>query len=424
MISGDDSIATPDEDGEERMPGDGSTPRRNLRRAREQFIPLRRGRLVQLLIEDPELGTDERTLFAHWCKQLTVVMHAEYHERLDDVKNDYDTFDPDVATSGESEHSEQQRSEAATRLLSNLTALLQSANYQRLSRAAIEAAAEAASDWGVNLNVDFEVFEHLEVFSRGDVISTRSRRNWWTGYRREWVDVAVYERLFVLFQLRDNERLDGTVDARAVYLKLFKNIPKQDIDMLLPCGKFQMSWLDHGKVIVPTMSGFLLAVAKGFTAAIGALIHGFWGVVAFLGFVGGTAGYGVKSFLGYLRTKDKYQLSLTRNLYYQNLDNNAGVLFRILDEAEEQECREVILAYGLLRSHAGDNGWTKEELDAAAEQFLQQALGFPVDFEVTDALQKLVRLRCATVNDAGKWRAVPLDEALTRLTDLMRETFS
>ena len=410
MVSRDSSVAIPEDDREATLGGASSTRRRRQSRAREQFIPLRRARLVQLLADDEELSKDERSKFVGWCEKVMVAVHHEYHERLEALKNDYDPFNPDVATSGEIEKTTHERNQAATRFFANLTSLLKSANYQRLSREAIEAAAEAASDWGVHLNVEFEVFEHLEVFSRGDVISTRSRRHWKTGYRREFVDVPVYERLVVLFQLREHKRLDGTVDTRAIYLKLFKNIPKQDIDMLLPCANFQMSWVDHGKVIVPTMSGFLLAIAKGFTAAIGALFTGFWGALAFLGFIGGTAGYGVKSFLGYLRTKDKYLLNLTRSLYYQNLDKNAGVMFRILDEAEEQECREVILAYALLR-RGGQNGWTEQQLDAAAEHFLQQALGFPVDFEVADALQKLVRLGCAAVDEAGAWRAASLDAA-------------
>ena len=402
--------------------GDACPPRqRDLRRSREHFIPIRRTRLVELLAGNAKQSS-EHAAFLRWCQQLTSVIHHEYHQRLEAIKNDYDPFNPDVATCGERERTSQEREEAATRLFANLTSVLRGANYLRLSRGEIEAAAEAASDWGVHLNVDFGVFEHLEVFSRGDVSSTRWRRRWRTGYRRESVEVDVYERLVVLFQLRDHKRLDGTVDTRAIYLKLFKNIPKQDIDMLLPCGRFRMSWLDHGKVIVPTMSGFLMAVAKGFSAAVSALIHGFWGVVVFLGFVGGTAGYGVKSFLGYLRTKDKYQLNLTRSLYYQNLDNNAGVLFRVLDDAEEQECREAILAYALLQRRAGGNGWTKEELDTAAEDFLQDALGFAVDFEVEDALRKLDRLRCASVDDAGRWRAVPVDQAFTSLRDLLRES--
>lgn len=416
MMPRNNSIVTADED-------QGTTSSRRIaaqRRSREQFIPLRRARMVQLLAEVDELSAEERAQFVRWCAKLMAVVHHEYHGRLEAIKDDYEPFNPDVATGGEVEKTPDERHEAATRLFSNVISLLKSANYQRLSREEVEATAEAASDWGVNLNVEFEVFEHLEVFSRGDVISTRSLRSWRTRYRRESVDVPVYERLVVLFQLRDHKRLDDTVDTEAIYLKLFKNIPKQDIDMLLPCGSFQMSWFDHGKVIVPTMSGFLLAVVKGFSAAVAALFTSLWGAFMFLGFVVGTAGYGVKSFLGYLRTKDKYQLNLTRSLYYQNLDNNAGVLFRILDEAEEQECREVILAYALLRRRAGNHGWTEEELDVAAETFLQDALGFAVDFEVADALEKLVRLRCASADEAGRWRAVSLGEADDALTRSLR----
>ena len=41
-----------------------------------------------------------------------------------------------------------------------------------------------------------------------------------------------------------------------------------------------------------------------------------------------------------LRGCRQYQLNLTQSLYYQNIDNNAGALFRLLNEAEEQEFRE------------------------------------------------------------------------------------
>ena len=52
----------------------------------------------------------------------------------------------------------------------------------------------------------------------------------------------------------------------------------------------------------------------------------------------------MRSFHGYLRTREKHQLSLTRHLYFQNLDNNAGVIYHLLAEAEEQEFREIVLA--------------------------------------------------------------------------------
>ena len=57
-------------------------------------------------------------------------------------------------------------------------ALLERANFKRLSSNEINAALERASDWGINLEVDFDVFDRLEIFARGDVIGQRSRRRW------------------------------------------------------------------------------------------------------------------------------------------------------------------------------------------------------------------------------------------------------
>ncbi len=45
----------------------------------------------------------------------------------------------------------------------------------------------------------------------------------------------------------------------------------------------------------------------------------------------------VKSFFSYTSTKRRYLLDVTKNLYYQNLDNNMGGLLRLLDDAEQQK---------------------------------------------------------------------------------------
>ena len=130
--------------------------------------------------------------------------------------------------------------------------------------------------------------------------------------------------------------------------------------------------------------------------------------------MGGTLGYGVKSFYGYLQTKQKYQLSLTESLYYQNLDNNAGALFRLLNEAEEQEFREAALAYFFLLTRAGAAGWNREHLDDAIEEFLEQTAKIKVDFEIGDAVDKLVHFQLVENRGDGLLYAVPLREAPPR----------
>jgi hypothetical protein len=133
-------------------------------------------------------------------------------------------------------------------------------------------------------------------------------------------------------------------------------------------------------------------------------------------------GYGVRSFHGYLRTREKHQLSLTRHLYFQNLDNNAGVIYHLLAEAEEQEFREIVLAYWLLW-RGGQSGATSDQLDSAAEVWLRDRCGLAVDFEISDALAKLQRLGLAhstptrSVSEGlqARWRAASIEDALAAL---------
>src|SRR5262249_1199294 len=124
--------------------------------------------------------------------------------------------------------------------------------------------------------------------------------------------------------------------------------------------------------------------------AFGAVIGlGMAGVAALLGPLGILGGYGYKQWYSYQVTKQTYSKLLKESLYYQTLDNNAGALTRLLDEAEEQECREAILAYYCLSRFAPPQGWTAEQLDDYIEMYLEGAANLKVDFEVGDALEKV-----------------------------------
>jgi hypothetical protein len=102
---------------------------------------------------------------------------------------------------------------------------------------------------------------------------------------------------------------------------------------------------------------------------------------------------------------------LTRNLYFRNLDNNAGVFHRVLDSAEEEETAEAVLGYVLLRWHGPT---TIANLDDLAEAWLAERFGARIDLETDDALAKLERLGLATCED-GQWQALAPNEALAVL---------
>lgn len=382
---------------------------------REQFIPIRKTDLVELLCRDWPLTAHDRDHFRRFCRRLDATLHCEYHARLEQLKDAYATFDPDSDTQPLEPHASGQRAQEIEQLFTQFVALLERANFKRLSSSEINAALERASDWGVNLEVDFEVFDRLEIFARGDVVGQRSRRRWRKLMRVEQVDLPVYQRLVVMLKLREQAEQTAPIDTDSVYIKIFKDIPKVDLEMLLPGTRVKLTLTDRGKIVLPTLSGIAITGWKLLQGALTLAITSAYHSLALLSLVGGTVGYGLRSFYGYMQTKQKYQLSLAQSLYYQNLDNNAGALFRLLNEAEEQEFREAVLGYFFLLTQAGEAGWKREHLDDAIEEFLDASMGIKVDFEIGDAVDKLVRFQLVWQGDEGRLRAVSLREALVAL---------
>lgn len=403
-------------------------------RGLENFVPIRRAEMLELLCQQPGVSPAEQGDLRKLAQMLEATFHFEYHARLERLKADYAPFDPDrdtrevrlkPATSSiafgaapqapPGRRDLQAEQDHLARLFDDFTALLERANFRRLSHDDIQEALNAMSDCGMQVDVDFDVFERLEVFARGDGVTRRTRRHWRDRFRKVEVAIPVYQRLAVIFRLRPHKRLGQETDTRTVYLKLFKDIPREDLEMLLPGSRVKMSVMDQTKVWFPTVSGVLMTIWKGLQMALSMAAAGVYGTATFLGLAGGAVGYGAKSFFGYLRTKEKHQLALTSSLYYRNLDNNAGVLFRLLDEAEEQECREALLAYYFLWRETSPLGWRADALDRRIEQFLAKELQVEVDFEVDDALAKLLRLGLVERSEGGRLQAAPIDAALATL---------
>lgn len=377
---------------------------------REHFIPVRKAELIEWLCRDSRLSDRDRERFRRLCLRIDAALHESFRARLSELKAAYLPFDPDDDTQCIQPLSDEEREARYPQLFEKFIELLALANFSRLSRDELEHALAVASQWGVRLHVDFSVFARVEVFGRGDVVSRRTGRNWRRWYRREEFDVPIYQRLVIIFRLCPHKRLVPT-DVGPIFIKIFKNIPKQDMDMLLPGTRVRMSLVDQGKIWIPTATGIGMSVFKVVKSALWILWFGtVAGLLAFGAFLAGLAAIALKSLVGYLRTKDKYHLNLTRSLYYQNLDNNAGVLFRLIDEAEEQEVREAILAYFVLWLDGNGTDWTSEQLDLKVEELLRVGLGVEVDFEADHALEKLLKLGLVEHPGPGRWCATAAPE--------------
>lgn len=390
---------------------------------REHYIPLRKSDLVAFLLKDAKLNSNERQPFQQFCKLVSAVWHFEYLETLEKLKDGYAPFDPDSVTKPLTPLPPDSRPAKMDRLFDDVVAIMEKANFKRMSRKDIDEAVEGgASDWGVNMSVEWDVFERMEIFSRGEGKVTRVKKHPLFFWRKDEKSVETYRRLVLLLKLRKHKSLPEGIDTNGVFLKVFKDIPKLDLEMVLPGTTMQMPGFQKLKMggsllgtfgygiykTAATIWAGILAAAEftytAFTSAVGVIM----GPVILLG------GYAYKQYAGYQVTKQTYSKMLTESLYFQNLDNNNGVITQLVDEAEEQECRETLLAYFYLWKYAPAEGWTMDQLDKYIEMELEGKLELKVDFEVDDAIAKLEKLGIVT-KSGENYRAVGLEQALERM---------
>ncbi|MCS6864746.1 MAG: DUF3754 domain-containing protein [Gemmataceae bacterium] len=396
--------------------------------AREHYIPLRITDLVSYLCShsgingEPPLAEEHQTAFRRFAAAVIAHLHTLYQTEIRQLKEAYAAFDPDADPPPLVPLTAAQRASALDQLFQTFDRLMIRANYVRLSRHAIEEVMRGASAWGLEMDVPWEAFERVEMYYRGEGIGYRVRRTWWKLWRRELVAVPTFGRVAVIFKQRAHPRLGTDPDTQSVFLKLFKDMPQMDVEMLLPGGRVRMPKIDRLKLGGTVASSVAYVAWKLSTFPLVSLLGGLTtGVLmALYTPLALIAGYGYKTWYTFQSARQTYALQLTQSLYYQNLDNNSGVMYRLLDEAEEQETREVLLAYYYLWRFAGSRGWTAEELDFAIERDLSALLRTPINFEVLDALHKLARgglLDC----DHERYRVVPIAVAEDRLAALWQQ---
>ena len=115
-----------------------------------------------------------------------------------------------------------------------------------------------------------------------------------------------------------------------------------------------------------------------------------------------------KGVFSFLTSKTKYMQTLSSSLYHKNLANNVSALTRLVDAAEAEEIKELLLAYYILSSE-NDRDYTMEELDERVEAWLHEHFNLPhIDFEVDDAVRKLIDKKLIEVRDE------PDDDGTTR----------
>ena len=363
----------------------------------ERFIPIT---LIELQEEVSKLQIIDDDLLVKFTDKLRDYYHKEFYKELLKLKTNYHPFNPDRDTITLKIFSKEELVHKEKKLLNDILPLLNSANYEQLTQDAINEAIEETSPYGVDVSVDFEEFDNLHLFFRGSAIKEEKQRTLKSLYlKKDLVKTKIYRRLFLFFKQKVNGK-------DLIYLKLFKDIPQSDLEMLFPNIKVKISLLDKIKLTITGGGG----TALGTVTLIGKIAVSLE-PMALLSALGGFAALIGRQITSIFTHRTKYMAKLAKNLYYYNLDNNAGAISHILDMAEDEEVKEVFLAYLFIVKSS--DGLTKEELDNNIEEFIQMRFNIPMDFEIEDALDKLIHLKLVVKNkELGIFKAIDINKAL------------
>jgi hypothetical protein len=310
--------------------------------------------------------------------------------------------------------------------------VLERGNFIEVPHEEIERAHREYALVPVNIEATLEHYRDIRFFRRGHHLKTLEIPKWF-GWRKRSLQTTVYDDVVLMVTMKSDDAAPNGKKKRkskarpgAMLLKYFRNIASADLNALFPDVRVVMRLRDQLFIGVPALLGgvpILLKLAStvtvlfvvagfylGFSNAVqddelSAALAALSGLVALGGFI-------VTQWVKFQRQSLMYQKVLSDNIYYRNVNNNAGIFDYLIGEAEEQECKEAFLAYRFLLV-PGD-GPTQDELDRRIESWLKETFGVEVDFECNDALAKLDRL--GLLRREGERRFVlPLDDALARL---------
>ncbi|MGA8261566.1 MAG: TMEM143 family protein [Arenicellales bacterium] len=404
---------------------------------RESFVPLRRFDVVELCARD----SDDPDGFRDFGRLLLALLHNESLKTLDTLKDAYAEFNPDRDTI-RIDHEVDPEALAET-LKERFEETLMDANYRHLSTEELKRALHEASIIPLNTEVDLEDYHDYAFYYRGSSRQTLPVKNY---FKTRQVEIDNLERVVVLLRFKDpayfkdhdKHRRMRDINFRPgkIYLYLYKNVPRNDLELLFPNVEVSMTWRDKLLFAVPAAAGagpMLIKVLPSLGLIVGVILLLTMGpdfvqhlhmdpgerralyplLVALLSASFALGGFAVRQYLNYKNKKLKYQKRVTDTLFFKNLVTNRGVLFTIVDSAEEELAKETVLAYHHLRKSG--TPLTKLELDERVEAWIRQHCQRDVNFDVEKALKCLSSFQyqgqAVIAENGGHWSALPLGNA-------------
>jgi hypothetical protein len=401
-------------------------------RKRERFIPITRFALMDRLTLPSAWKPGEAQDVRRFFRYLDYWRQQQYNAKLLELDQVYETFSPDSDLLMTRQFSDDERANLKHRVVAGVESLLQRANYERIDPTDVDFILTKDSHYGLDLMVDMKAFEDILIYYRGASNKKHERRRFQKFLRKEEFDVPVFQRLFILFKLKpfdvrveEHMRNAGLsreqaeklvrkhrahmppgINDKNIYLKLFKNIPRTDIEMVFPNTQVRFRMFDKLKLGVSASSG----LGMGVVGAAGKVALIATNPLAAAGAAAGFGGVAFRQAMSFMNQKQKYMVVMAQNLYFHTMADNRGVILKIAARGAEEDIKEEMLLYTVLAKEKASRA-DLPAIDQAIEQYLTRTFGIKVDFDLEDALDRLVRDGVVTESADGKLTTLAPREA-------------
>jgi hypothetical protein len=406
---------------------------------REKFLPVTRAALLRRLTDPANWPAGEAAHVLRFMRYLDFWRRHAYTARLLELEQAYDAFAPDSDLKVTRTYTALERETLKKRVVGQMAQLLEQGNFTRVDPKDVHLILTEESHYGLDLQVDLDAFEEALIYFRGATTITERRRDIRRAYMG-WkeVQVPVFQRLFLLFKLKPfDERvkevshkhgltqrqaekavrraralLPKTVSSDHIYMKLFKNIPRSDVEMIFPNTRVRFRRWDKIRFGVSAGGGVGMGVFG--TATKIAVMSNPVTLVTALAALGGVV---LRQVTNFFAQRNRYMVVMAQNLYFHSMADNRGVITLLGSRAAEEDIKEEILLYAALaQGHvkASDIG----QIDAKIEKWLKETFAIDVDFDVSDALGRLKAEGIVRETEDG-WLETLRPEAAARHIDML-----
>jgi hypothetical protein len=403
---------------------------------RENYIPIGTEIVIEKQLNSFKGSSLEKEKLNKLCSILSYYFHYLGHSESQELKLNYAHYDPDRTSEERLLYTSKSD---LMQFKSTLNSVIKKGNFKVLEADELQEAIHSSDLIGLNLQINFDDFQEYKIYARGLTRQKEKIKKFY--FWKKEIEIEYYERIVIYLHYQNEDyfiRKKQEIDAlpfapNSIVLKIFKRVPKNDLETIFPNAEPKMPLKDKLLLWIPGIGGgvpiittkvvpALINITKAYKS--GNILHleSFKSSLMQGGAALGVLGvYLFRQYKEYTNKINDFHRMLTDSLYFKNLGNNSGVFHSLIDSSEEEEIKESILAYCFLLNHS--EPMKAEDLDQEIEQWFLSEFNTAIDFEVDDALSKLKRIGLASEQDA-LWTVLPINDALMCIDNLWDGIFN